>query len=197
MRRRCRSANAIKAFEPANNEPPGAPKPLLKATATSSNGAASSPTAKPLAALAFQRRAPSRKLAKPSSLAAWQMRSTSGWGTTTPPARLCVFSTSTSVVVGKIAKLRGLTAVRNSSALNTPPRPISVICTPALAAAPPTSCQAACDSRDAITSSPGRVKVRKATWLAIVPVGNHNAASLPSNSAQRACKRLVLGSSPY
>ncbi len=125
------------------------------------------------------------------------MRSTSGCGTTTPPARLWVFSTSTSVVVGKIAKLRGLTAARSSSALKRPPCPISWICTPALAAAPPSSCQAACDSRQATTSSPGRVSVRSATWLASVPVGSHSAASLPSSSAQRACSRLVLGSSPY
>jgi hypothetical protein len=63
---------------------------------------------KPLAALAFESRAPSRKMvASPSSRASAQMRSTSACGTTTPPARLCVFSTSTSVVVGKIGKLRG------------------------------------------------------------------------------------------
>ena len=48
-----------------------------------------------------------------------------------------VFSISTSVVLGKIAKLRGLVARRNSSAVNRPPCPISWICTPALAAAPP------------------------------------------------------------
>ena len=31
----------------------------------------------------------------------------------------------------------------------------------------------------------------------MVPLGIHTAASLPSNSAMRACRRLVLGSSPY
>ena len=197
MRRRCRCATAINAFDPASSDPPGAPSPLLNATATRSKGADSVSSATPLAALAFHKRAPSRKVASPNSCATAQMRSTSCWGTTTPPARLCVFSTSTRVVVGKIAKLRGLVAARNSSAVNTPRCPISWICTPALAAAPPASCQAACDSTEVTTSSPGRVKVRKATWLAMVPLGNHSAASLPSMSATRACRRLVLGSSPY
>ena len=108
MRRRCRSAAAMVALEPASSEPPGAPSPLLKATATRSKGAASTSSARPLATLAFHSRAPSRKVASPSSRATAQMRCTSPCGTTTPPARLCVFSTSTSVVVGKIAKLRGL-----------------------------------------------------------------------------------------
>ena len=197
MRRRWRSAAVISPRGPASSEPPGAPRPLLKATATRSKGSASSASGRPLAALAFHRRAPSRNVARPSSRAVAQMRSTSACGTTTPPARLWVFSTCTRVVVGKMAKLRGLVAARNSSAVKTPPCPISWICTPALAAAPPASCQAACDSRLATTSSPGRVSVRSATWLAIVPVGSHSAASLPSNSAMRACRRLVLGSSPY
>ena len=42
MRRRCRLAAAINSFGPASNDPPGAPRPLLKATATRSKGAASS-----------------------------------------------------------------------------------------------------------------------------------------------------------
>ena len=40
--------------------------------------------------------------------------------TTTPPARLCVFSISTSVVAGNSMCPRGLRAARNSSAVNEP-----------------------------------------------------------------------------
>ncbi len=133
----------------------------------------------------------------PNSRAAAQMPSAAACGTTTPPARLCVFSIVTSVVVGKIGKFFGFAAARRSSGVNTPPRPISTICTPALAAAPPTSCQPTCDWWLATTSSPGRVSVRNATWLAIVPVGSQSADSLPSSSAMRACSRLVVTSSPY
>ena len=50
--------------------------------------------------VAFQSRAPSRKVAMPRSRAASQMRTTSSCGKTMPPPRLCVFSISTSVVGG-------------------------------------------------------------------------------------------------
>ena len=55
------------------------------------------------------------KCARPCSRAASQMRCTSACGTTTPPARLWVFSICTSVVDGKIAKLFGLIAASISS----------------------------------------------------------------------------------
>jgi hypothetical protein len=58
-----------------------------------------------------------------------------------------------------------------------------VSCTPAFAAEPPVSCQTAWLSRLTITSSPGRVRTRSATWLAIVPLGSQSAASLPSSAA--------------
>ncbi len=113
-----------------------------------------------------------------------------------PPARLCVFSISSSVVGGKIEWPRGLQAPMNSSTLNVPRAPVSVNCTPALAAEPPVSCHTAWLSRVTTTSSPGRVSVRSATWLAMVPLGSHSAASLPSRSATASCSRLVVGSSP-
>ena len=47
-----------------------------------------------------------------------------------------------------------------------------------------------------MTSSPGEVSVRGTTWLAIVPVGNQSAASLPSSPATRSWRRLTVGSSP-
>ena len=78
---------------------------------------------------------------------------------------------------------RGLTAATNSAALKTPRAPISVSCTPAFAAEPPVSCQTAWLSRLTMTSSPGRVSTRSATWLAIVPLGSQSAASLPSSAA--------------
>ena len=120
----------------------------------------------------------------PSSRAAAQMRSTSACGTTTPPARLCVFSIVTSVVVGKIGKFLGLAAARSSSAVNTPARPDldDLHAGVGRRAAQPRATPR-CDSRLATTSSPGRVSVRSATWLAMVPVGSHSAASLPSSSA--------------
>ena len=51
-------------------------------------------------------------------------------------------------------------------------------------------------SRGTRTSSPGRVRVRIATWLAIVPVGNQRPASCPSSAATRSWSRLTVGSSP-
>jgi hypothetical protein len=100
MRRACRRAASTSAWLPASSDPPGAPRPLLKATATRSKGAASSASDSPLAALAFHSRAPSRKQASPRVRAAAHSCSTSGCGTTTPPARLWVFSISISVVAG-------------------------------------------------------------------------------------------------
>lgn len=114
-----------------------------------------------------------------------------------PPPRLWVFSISTSVVGGNTGRPRGLIAASKSSAVNSPPQPTSTSCTPALAAAPPVSCQPACASRLVTTSSPGRASTRSATWLAMVPEGSHSAASLPSSCAQRSCSRFVVGSSPY
>ena len=63
--RRWRSAAAMSARLPASSDPPGAPRPLEKATATRSKGAASSASLRPLATAAFHSRAPSRKLAMP------------------------------------------------------------------------------------------------------------------------------------
>src|SRR5689334_15568400 len=85
----------------------------------------------------------------------------------------------------------------NSATLNTPRAPISLNCTPALAAEAPVSCQTAWLSRLTITSSPGRVRTRSATWFAIVPLGSQSAASLPSRRATRSCSALMVGSSPY
>ena len=90
-----------------------------------------------------------------------------------------------------------LDAATNSSAVNSPPVPISVHCTPASAAAPPASCQTAWLSRLTMTSSPGRVRARSAAWFAIVPVGSQSAASLPNSPATCSCRRLMVGSSPY
>ena len=59
----------------------------------------------------------------PSSRAAAQIASASSCGNTTPPPRLCVFSTATSVVGGKMICPGGLNAARRSAAVNSPPRP--------------------------------------------------------------------------
>ena len=67
--------------------------------------------------------------------------------------------------------------------VNTPRAPISMSCTPAFAAEPPASCQTGVASRLTITSSPGRVRTRSATWLAIVPDGSQSAA--PCRAAPR------------
>ena len=93
----------------------------------------------------------------------------------------------------------GLSAAMSSSTVNRPvvaAGPISVSWTPLVAAAAPVSCQRTWASRGTRTSSPGRVNVRIATWLAIVPVGNHSAASWPSIAATRSWSRLIEGSSP-
>src|SRR4051812_25527041 len=46
------------------------------------------------------------------------------------------------------------------------------------------------------TSSPGRVSVRSATWLAMTPVANHRPASCPRSRATRSWRALTVGSSP-
>ena len=91
----------------------------------------------------------------------------------------------------------GLQAARTSSAVNSPPLPIAVNCTPELAAPAPASCHIMCASWPTSTSSPGRVKSFSAIWFAIVPLGTNSAASLPSSPAIRCCSRLTVGSSPY
>jgi hypothetical protein len=108
-------------------------------------------------------RAPSRKLATPARRAAAQIASASACGNTRPPPRLCVFSTSTSVVAGKMEWPGGLKAAAKSAAVNKPPLPTGVNCTPALAPLAPASCQTAWLSWLTITSSPGRVNSLSAT----------------------------------
>ena len=66
----------------------------------------------------------------PSSRAAEQIAATSSCGNTTPPPRLWVFSTATSVVGGNMMCPGGLCAARRSEAVNNPPRPTTVNCTP-------------------------------------------------------------------
>ena len=51
---------ALELHRPAISEPTGQPRPLDSATPTTSNGAASSASERPLAAAALNRRAPSR-----------------------------------------------------------------------------------------------------------------------------------------
>src|SRR5438132_815573 len=46
-------------------------------------------------------------------------------------------------------------------------------------------------------SSPMPASEPRAIWFAIVPVGTHTAASLPSSAATRSCSVLTVGSSPY
>ena len=87
--------------EPASSEPPGAPSPFESATATRSNGARELGDRR----CRWRRRVPEPRAVEeasrsPRSRAAAQMRSASSCGKTTPPARLCVFSISTSVVGG-------------------------------------------------------------------------------------------------
>ena len=81
--------------------------------------------------------------------------------------------------------------------VKTPRAPISVNWTPEFAAEPPVSCQTAWLSRLTMTSSPGRVRTRRATWFAIVPLGSQSAASLPRSAAVRSWRRFIVGSSPY
>src|SRR5581483_2044333 len=108
-----------------------------------------------------------------------------------------VFSIATSVVGGNTIWPRGLIAARHSAAVNRPPCPTTVNCTPELAAAAPDSCQTMCASWPTITSSPGRVSTLRPIWFAIVPLGTKSAAGLPSSAAIRSSRRLTLGSSPY
>ena len=76
----------------------GAPSPLERHTDTVSNGAAHASAATPsLAATAFQSRAPSRWVARPSARASAHAASTSASGITSP---LSVFSSASTAVTG-------------------------------------------------------------------------------------------------
>jgi len=93
---RTRRAWPIRSAEPSSSEPAGAQRPLESVTITVSAPRASSAGGTPRATAAFQRRAPSRWTARPSSRqveTTSRMRSTV---VTVPPARLCEFSTTTS-----------------------------------------------------------------------------------------------------
>src|SRR5262249_18927565 len=129
--------------------------------------------------------------------AAVQRAIISDCGKTPPPPRLWVFSIATTVVGGNTICPAGLQAARNSSPVNSPPCPITENCTPEFAAAAPDSCQTMCASSPTTTSSPGRVRILRPIWFAIVPLGTKRAASLPSSSAIRSSRRLTDGSSPY
>ena len=189
-------ARVMTSRGPARSAPPGAPRPFENDTETTSKGRDNSPTDCPVATEAFHSLEPSRYVAMSSSRAAAHTSEASVSVTTTPPARLCVFSISTSVVGGKSGCPRGLRAARNSSAVNEPFWPISVIWTPALAADAPASCHTAWLWRLTTTSSPGRVSTWSATWFAIVPLGSQRPDSLPRRAAQRSWSSLMLGSSP-
>ena len=69
--------------------------------------------------------------------------------------------------------------------------------TPDASAAPPDSARITCAIPSATSASPGRVCVLTATRLHIVPVGSQSAASFPSRSATRSCRRMMVGSSPF
>jgi len=97
---RNRLARWMTARLPASALPTGAPRPFENATLTVSNGAASSLTESPLAALAFQMRAPSRCAASPAACAAAPRAIDAFSESTLPPPRLCVFSIVTSEVRG-------------------------------------------------------------------------------------------------
>src|SRR5262249_61592801 len=90
---------------------------------TGRTGGASAPTVRPPAIAALNSRAPSRYEATSCARAAAQMRAASSGGKTTPPARLCVSSISTSVVGGEITWPRGLDAAGEAAGGEGPPSP--------------------------------------------------------------------------
>ncbi len=185
----------MKSFVPATTEPHGAPSPLLRHTLIESKPAASCFSVAPVAAAAFHSRAPSRWVCMPSACAASVTATSSPRSQTMPPPRLWVFSTATTRVGDEYGST-GLNAARTSVAVNVPPLPTTCVCRPASAASAPDSWRQQCAPAPMMTSSPCEVCERSAIWFAIVPVGVHSAASVPSSSATRACRRSTVGSSP-
>ena len=114
-RRRSRSAS------PASIEPPGAPRPLENATLTMSNGRGERRDVH--AQRGARRSRDARRRGRGRSSCARATATTahcSATGQTTPPARLCVFSTSTTVVGGWSMCPRGLPAASTSSGGEAP-----------------------------------------------------------------------------
>ena len=119
---------------PAIRLPTGQPRPFEIETETTSNGADNS-FAEVLRGDRRVEQTRAIEIGARAELARGLGRSqpTSLGGNTTPPPRLCVFSIATSVVGGNIMWPGALNAARNSASVNSPPLPICVNCTPALA----------------------------------------------------------------
>jgi hypothetical protein len=195
--RRWRVAALIKSRLPASNDPPAHPNPLLKATATRSNGAASSASFRPLATAAFHKRAPSRKLPIPRALAASQTACTSACGKDEP----------TAAVVGVLdLHERRRREHRQAARLDRcfelrcgeePPSPTFDQLDAGIGRGAtgfvPTGVRL--PTGHDFVARPGHDAQRH--LVAIVPLGSHSAAGLPSNSAQRSWSWLVSRSSPY
>jgi len=193
-RLRARWARAMKARVPASAAPTGAPSPFEKDTITESAQAAKASRGVPVAALAFQSRAPSRCTGHPRVCASRASACSSGSGVTTPPAPLWVFSRHTSDVSGACTDGWRMAASRSAARIAPAAGCTSRGWSPASTAAPAISQCTMCASASTSSSLPGTPCTQSAAWLAIVPVGKKSAASVPSRSATAASSRRVVGS---
>ena len=155
--RRCRTARWISVAGAGEHRPARRAEALRERHGRPGRTArASSATGRPLATAAFQSRAPSRYEMIPCSRAAAQIRSDLGLRED-HAARPVVRVLDLDERRGRIDRVaarpsRSEELVAREDAARAP---ISVSCTPALAAAPPVSCQPAWLSRLTMTSSPG------------------------------------------
>ena len=147
------------------------------------------PAASPSAAAAFQRRAPSRNVA--SRGRARRRRSPGSRHVARRrrrPGCACSRRRRASSAAGACGRAASAPRGRRRRVNRPPPGPISVNWTPLVRRRRPGLVPERRGPREPTrTSSPGRVRVRIATWLAIVPVGNQSAASC------RAARRRAPG----
>ena len=80
-----RRASRICSADPQTTEPIGAPSPFERQNISVSTCEVHSVTSSPVAATAFQIRAPSRWIGTPASLATWRTLRSSSAGRTVPP----------------------------------------------------------------------------------------------------------------
>ena len=128
--------SSMSAREPASAAPTGQPSPFEKLTITVSAHAANSASVVPLAALAFQSRAPSRCTGSERARATSVIARSAGSGVIIPPAPLCVFSTHTRLGPGTCGDGTRIVAVSAAASMTGPAPCTGRTWTPESAAAP-------------------------------------------------------------
>ena len=184
-------ARPTTASLPARSAPNGAERPLFSDRATESAGPASSASGTPSATAAFASRAPSTCTRQPCRVAAAASASVRPAERTVPPARVCVFSSTSSA-----ARLSPISCSTACGSGRPPGASTGLGSSRAISAIAMPSDERTCDEVSSTTRSPGSQNVSRATRFAIPHVGAQIAAGLPRSAAPRSQRRLSETSSP-